>query len=189
MKTQTIITSFALVLFLALNFYSCKNPSSESKKADDKTEIVTKAFEAEFIGDYMYAGPDTLPNPKCTDSIYPWRVIVDCMGTSDLLGDIEVHFDFCAHWESGRYGNSYAYFLDKGNDTLFVSCEGNVIDGKEEDHPSFVTSYWKDDFEILGGTGKFEGATGNGKTDDYNSSEDPNSHHHWKGNITMIKME
>ena len=68
MKTQTIITSFALVLFLALNFYSCKNSTSESKKADGTTEMVTKAFKAEFIGDYMYAGPDTLPTPKCTDS-------------------------------------------------------------------------------------------------------------------------
>jgi hypothetical protein len=42
-----------------------------------------------------------------------------------------------------------------------------------------VVSYWKDPFVILGGTGKYEGATGDIITDDYNSSEDPYSHHHW----------
>lgn len=68
-----------------------------------------------------------------------------------------------------------------------MSCEGRVIEGKTEEHPSSVIEYWQDDFEILGGTGKFEGATGKGKTDDYNNSEDPNSHHHWKGTISLIK--
>lgn len=188
MKTLKIITTFTLVLYLSLNFFSCKNSSSESKKAEDKTEMVTEAFEAEFIGTYTYFGPDTLSTQKCPDSLSTWRIIVDCKGTSNILGDIIVHFDFCAD-EKGPYGNNYAYFVDKSNDTLFVSCEGMVIEGKMEEHPSFVTSYWKDDFEILGGTGKFEGTSGKGKTDDYNSSEDPNSHHHWKGTITRIKEE
>ena len=62
-----------------------------------------------------------------------------------------------------------------------------VITGRLEDHPDYVVSYWRDPFEILGGTGRFEGAFGGGMTDDYNSSEDTNSHHHWKGTITMKK--
>ena len=74
-------------------------------------------------------------------------------------------------------------------DTLFVTCKGKVIGGKSPDHPEYVTSYWRDDFLILGGTGRFEGATGSGKTDDYNSSEDPYSHHRWKGTITLEKGE
>ncbi len=56
-----------------------------------------------------------------------------------------------------------------------------------EDHPDHVVSYWRDPYKILGGTGKFEGATGEGMTDDYNSSEDQNSHHHWKGTMTLLK--
>ena len=185
MKKLKIIAAFTLMLFLALNFYSCKNSSSESKKGEDKTEMVTEAFEAEFIGDYMYFGPDTIQPQKCSDSL-PYRIIVDCIGTSNIMGDINVHFDFCAN-EQGYYGNQSSYIVDKSNDTLIVSCEGRVIEGKRDEHPSFVTEYWKDDFEILGGTGKFAGATGKGKTNDYNSSEDPNSHHHWKGTITLIK--
>ena len=106
------------------------------------------------------------------------------------MGDIKVHFDFCGN-EPGYYGNAYGYFVDESNDTLFISGDygGRVIEGKTEEHPSFITSYWKDDFKLIGGTGKYEDATGKGVTDDYNSSEDPNSHHHWKGTITMKKME
>ncbi len=185
MKKLKIITTLALVLCLVFNFYSCKYYSSESKKSEDKDVIVTEAFDAEFTGSYIYVGPDTLLPQKCTDSLST-RIIVDCEGTSNIMGDIKIHFDFCGN-EQGYYGNTYSYIVDKSNDTLFVSCEGKVIEGKTNGHPSFVTSYWKDDFEIIGGTGKFEGATGKGKTNDYNSSEDPNSHHHWVGTITLIK--
>lgn len=186
MKKLKIFTTFTLVLYLAFSFYSCKNFSTETKKAEDKSAMVTEEFEAKFIGNYVYVGPDTLPTQKCTDSLTTWRAIVDCKGTSNIMGDIKIHFDFCGD-DKGHYGNTYAYFVDKSNDTLFVSCEGTVIEGKTNEHPSFVTSYWKDDFEILGGTGKYEGASGKGKTDDYNSSEDPNSHHQWKGTITLNK--
>ena len=95
-------------------------------------------------------------------------------------------FDFCGD-DEGHYGNCFAYLVDESNDTLFITVEGKVLDGKTEGHPDFVTSYWKDDFEILGGTGNFEGSTGKGKTDDYNSTENQNSHHYWKGTITLIK--
>jgi len=184
MKKLKIIATYLLVLCLAFNFYSCSYFSSDSKKAEDKTEMVTEAFDAEFIGNYTYFGPDTLLPPRCTDSLYAWRIIVDCEGTSNIMGDITVHFDFCSD-EKSNYGNNYAYMVDKSSDTLFITCEGKVIIGKTEEHPAHVTSYWRDDFKILGGTGKFEGAIGKGKTDDYNSSEDPNSHHLWKGIIVL----
>ena len=68
-----------------------------------------------------------------------------------------------------------------------MSVEGAVLPGRLDDHPEEVVSYWRDPFVILGGTGRFEDASGGGMTDDYNSSEDNNSHHHWVGTITMKK--
>jgi hypothetical protein len=61
------------------------------------------------------------------------------------------------------------------------------MEGRLSDRPSYVIEYWRDPFVILGGTGRFEGATGGGMTDDYNSALDPYSHHHWNGTITMVK--
>lgn len=187
MKKLKITTTLALALCMIFDFYSCKNTSSDSEKSEDVNVTVTETFEAEFTGNYIYFGPDTLLPSRCNDSLSN-RIIVDCEGISNIMGDIKVHFDFCGN-EQGYYGNIYGYFVDNNNDTLFISGGGKVIEGKTEEHPSFVTSYWKDNFEIIGGTGKYEGATGKGKTDDYNSSEDPNSHHNWKGTITLIKSK
>ncbi len=65
---------------------------------------------------------------------------------------------------------------------------GQVIYGNEDDHPDGVNSYWRDPFTILGGTGRFDGATGGGMSDDYNLDVYPgNSFHHWVGTITLVK--
>jgi hypothetical protein len=183
MKNPNINVAFAAGLCLVLSLSFCQNSSAESQELEDKDETTTEIFEATFTGSYIYFGPDTLQQPKCTDSLSA-RIIVDGQGSSNIMGEIKVHFDFCAN-EQGYYGISYSYFIDDNNDTLFVSGEGRVMEGKTEEHPSFVTSYWQDDFEIIGGTGRFEGATGKGKTDDYDGSEDPYSHHSWKGTITL----
>lgn len=149
------------------------------------TKFVTVPFEAEFIGDYIYVGPDdkdsTGLEPKCDFT----RVIVDFKGSGTPLGNFTGNFDFCVGPDG--YGQTEAYMVTMKGDTLFVSISGNVIPGRLDDQPEYVTSYWQDPFEILGGTGRYEGATGSGISDDYNSSLDPNSHHSWSGTITMKK--
>jgi len=152
-----------------------------------KTKFVTMPFEAEFIGEYMYVGPDIAEDtglePKCGEFI---RVIVDFEGSGSPLGKFTGNFDFCVGPDGG-YGQTDAYMVTMKGDTLYISVSGNVIQGRLDDHPEYVTSYWRDPFEILGGTGRYKGATGAGVSDDYNSSLDPNSHHNWKGIITLKK--
>ena len=178
MKTLQKLFLLITVLCLSLSF-------SNYNRSKDIPKTTTVPFKADFTGNYTFAGPDTLPNPKCVDPFTAWRAIVDGKGTGTPLGSFTIHFDFCGDAKS-NYGNTYAYMVAADGDTLFVSCAGRVIDGRLEDHPAYVTSYWRDPFEFLGGTGKFMGATGGGTTDDYNSSEDPNSHHRWTGTITLV---
>jgi hypothetical protein len=181
MKTFQTLFLFAAAICLTLSLLNCKG----SKKSPEMTTI---PFEASFIGNYTYIGPDTLPNPKCVAPFTAWRAIVDGSGTVTPLGNFTMHFDFCGDSLS-NYGNAFAYMVDAEGDTLFFSCGGRVIDGRLDDQPAYVTSYWKDPVEFTGGTGKFKGATGDGTSDDYNSSEDSNSHHHWTGTITMVKKK
>lgn len=181
-----LVISVALCLIV-----SCGRSDKSSKRVSEKkgeAELVTLPFEINALGNYVYFGPDTLQNPKCTAPLSSWRVIVDGNGSGTPMGEITIHFDFCGD-EQSNYGNTYAYLLTSVGDTLFLSCAGQVIDGRLNDHPEFVTSYWRDPFTISGGTGAYAGAKGSGMTDDYNSSEDPFSHHHWKGTITMMKQE
>lgn len=157
---------------------------------DDEYVRVTLPFEAEFLGTYIYAGPE---NQNFTDvtGLEPRgcefaRVIVDFEGSGIPLGNFTGNFDFCAGPDG--YGPSISYMEAENGDILYVSIEGQVIPGRiEGDHPDYVTSYWRDPFVILGGTGRYAGATGEGMSDDYNSSEDGNSHHNWSGTITLVK--
>ena len=158
--------------FFMLLTFSCQGPE-------------TLPFAADFTGTYTAFYADSL---ECGPGFM--RVIVDCTGKNELLGTFTTHIDFCSDEEGFYPGKRMeAYMLAENGDTLFVSCAGQVLPGKLDDHPDFVVSYWRDPFEILGGSGKFKGATGSGNTDDYNSNQDQNSHHSWKGSITLLKQK
>ncbi len=146
-------------------------------------KMVTVPFKVKYLGTYNYIGP----SEECGEFPIYVNVIVDGDGTGTHLGRSTIHFDFCID-DEGNYSDPDAYIVAANGDILNVSVGGQVIQGRQDDHPEFVTSYWKDDpFVILGGTGRFEGASGGGTTDDYNSSEDSYSHHNWSGTITMKK--
>jgi hypothetical protein len=178
MKKSKDLLMITAVTCLALLVLSCNRQKAP--------RMVTQPFKAEATGEYKYVGPDTFPDAKCTGTLSVWRAIVDARGTATPLGDFTVHFDFCGDSLS-NYGNTDAYILDKDGDSLFLDAMGRVYDGRLDEHPAFVTSYWRDTFRFVGGSGKFKGATGLVIGDDYNSSEDPYSHHRWEGTITMAE--
>ncbi len=150
---------------------------------DKESKMVTTPFVVEFVGTYTDPGSTT---EKCD-----MNVIVDGNGKGTHIGNATIHFDFCVtpFFEDGyaAYGNTESYIVAANGDMIFIDLEGKVVFGRTDDHPEYVTSWWQDEFFITGGTGRFEGATGSGWTNDYNSSEDPNSHHYWQGTISMKK--
>ncbi len=174
------------------------NNSSELKIT--KSQTVTVPFKANFIGTYLEG---TGPNLECGDCpvdeegnpIGPecWAIVYnDGVGTGTHLGKFRNHFEFCIDLISGIYpgptGHMKAWFVAANGDKLFVSLAGQVINGRLDYHPIDVNSYFKDPFRIIGGTGRFEGASGGGWTDDYNRDSYPeNSFHHWTGTITLVK--
>jgi hypothetical protein len=178
MKTRRNLILFTSACCLGLLVLTCNRQKAP--------KTVTVPFTADALGEYKYIGPDTLPNPKCTDSLSVWRAIVDCKGNGTPLGKFTAHFDFCGDAES-HYGNTYAYLVAENGDTVFINASGQVLDGRLDEHPEFVTSYWKDTIIVIGGTGKYHGAKGIIIGDDYNSSEDDNSHHRWTGTLTLIE--
>lgn len=142
-------------------------------------------FEATFTGEYV----NVITGEELSDcpENFQCRVFVNFEGTATQLGMVTGQFNFCACGPDGAYGPTESFFVSEEGDSLFFSCQGKVIEGKTTDHPDFVTSYWRDPFVFTRGTGKFEGIKGEGTTDDYNSSQDQNSHHHWKGSIVLKK--
>jgi len=170
MKTNVLLTApVAVILFMVA---ACNQTRTES-------------FDASFTGTYTSVTPDSV---LCGPG--GLHVVVDADGKNDLLGDFTVHFSFCVDPE-GYYGEKAmkAYLVDSQGDTLFIGMDerGRVIQGRLDEHPSHVISYWQDNFILAGGSGRFEGATGYCVSDDFNSSEDDHSHHHWTGEITLVK--
>ena len=152
----------------------------------DHPVMVTTPFKLDLIGEYI----SMLPDVECgysEENPFMYQIIVNASGTATHVGKTDGSFNFCCDVMTGVYGPADFFITGSNGDKLFMSYQGQVIDGRLDDHPAYVISYWRDPFVILGGTGRFEGATGGGMTDDYNSSEDPYSHHHWTGTITMAK--
>ena len=198
MKT---LTRIFLMMAVAGLFFACEKtdefldsePMENALKDSNAGGVmVTIPFKADFMGTYM---PGTGPCADCG----PWNpaegqffgiVINEGGGNGTQLGKFTHYFEFCCNFMTGHYplGYMYAYFVAANGDTLFVACEGQVLDGRLDHHPDDVNSYWMDPFVILGGTGRFKGATGSGFTNDYNRDSYPdNSFHHWRGTITMKK--
>jgi hypothetical protein len=181
-----VITGFCLLIACSKSDHFWGDIPFGNTMKDRKTDLVmvTTPFEVDYVGNYtsveVVAGCGDYPN---------MRIVVDGTGTGTHVGKSTIHFDFCCQVETGVYGFGVPtdYIVAANGDILFISCAGQVKEGRLPDHPDFVISYWRDPFVILGGTGRFKGATGGGMTDDYNSSRDPYSHHHWKGTITMVK--
>jgi len=159
------------------------NSGDESALKGAKIKNVTMGFNIVFTGTYDYNSQDL---DICDASLF--RIINTGEGTGSHFGHLTSYFDFCvAADNSYPNGHIIAYFEDENGDRLNVEVAGFVLGGRVPGMPSFATSYFKDPFEIIGGTGRFEGATGSGMTNDYNSSKDPYSHHHWTGKITLVK--
>ena len=151
---------------------------------NDLEKTVTMGFNLVFTGEYLYAGPadECGPLPLI-------RIVNEGEGTGSHFGKVKAYFDFCVDTRDSSYPNGriIAYFEDKNGDRLNVEVAGFVLGGRVPGMPSYASSYFKDPFEIIGGTGRFEGAKGSGFTNDYNSLKDPFSHHHWQGTITLAK--
>ena len=161
------------------------NSGDESALKSAKTKSITMGFNIVFTGNYDYVGPSEF----CGEFPPMGLVINTGEGTGTHFGKLTSYFEFCIDFTDSSYPHDHiiAYFKDENGDRLDVEVAGFVLPGRVPGMPNFATSYFKDPFVIIGGTGRFEGATGSGMTNDYNSSKDPYSHHHWKGKITLVK--
>ncbi len=185
---KTLVKLLLMMIAIGL-MVSCNKdelaPGNENLLKSAQSKTITTGFNIVFTGNYDYMGPSDV----CGDYPPMVRIINTGQGTGTHMGHFTSYFDFCYDATDDSYpaGHIEAYFQDEDGDILNVTVGGFVMDGRLPGMPSFANSYFKDPFVIIGGTGKFEGATGNGYTNDYNSDKDPYSHHHWTGKITLVK--
>lgn len=195
MKTvkNILLITAAICLIFSCSKYEDDDIAVDLKKTKAKSTTVTVPFKADFVGTYMFAGPEASCGDWNPESGIMWGMVInEGGGTGTHLGKFTHYFEFCCEFATGVYpgptSHMVAYLTAANGDILFLSCAGQVLNGRLDYHPADVNSYFKDPFVILGGTGRFEGATGSGYTDDYNRDSYPeNSFYHWRGTITLVK--
>lgn len=195
MKTFRLL--ILIIIFVGLLTGCSKDELTSNDDVQLKSaqpHLVTLPFKADFVNTYMeQTGPDPICGTWDPEHGEFWMMVYgEGGGNATHLGKFTHHFEFCCDWASGIYpgpsGYMLGYFVAANGDSLFVHVEGQVMDGRLNHHPEDVNSYFTDPWEIIGGTGMFEGATGHGMTDDYNRDSYPNnSFHHWTGEITLLK--
>lgn len=88
-------------------------------------------------------------------------------GVVTHLGKINTTMTFCNNTSTGYYWNTDIVFIAANGDELYASIpEGRVIPNEEE-NSNYYSKRFNDDMYFTGGTGRFEGATGNALTHAY----------------------
>ncbi|WP_445383253.1 hypothetical protein [Robiginitalea sp. IMCC43444] len=189
-KLLTTVIAMAVIGFMA----SCEQ--SDDRVYDEATPLKYQASQMRTLGlNLVFTGNYEFPThgAECAEGTFPVRNAG--AGTGTHFKKLTSVFEFCVRPTgpgSGSYPEGYinAYFEDENGDRLFIEVAGEVFAGRVPGMPNYAISYFKDPFVILGGTGKFEGASGEGVTNDYNFINKDGiqqTSHHWQGTITMKK--
>jgi len=166
---------------------------------DDSVELksaqpqkVTVPFEANLLGEIASIDWEA---QECIEEGYFVRVIVETTGNATHMGNVSLTFNFCSggapdpNIEGSKYtyAGSTADLIAANGDVLYLSFDdGIVMNGRTDEHPDDVYEYWRTPVSVLGGTGRFEGATGDLSSDDYVTTDDQ-THHRFYGKITLLK--
>ncbi len=169
MKVLKIIPIYLLVIIL---FISC-----------DKEDPQPQSLP--FILNFFSIGGPVDGDASCGS---PPIVLIkqEGAGSGTVLGDFDFFSQFCNNLATGEYfggPSAEGYFTDSNGDRIFIQASGQVIPST---HPDYDLEF-KDPFTIVGGTGRYEGATGSGMTDSFVKLATGQTDHIWTGTINIVK--
>ena len=166
---KDVITGILIILVSAFYMVSCG--SEPSKKT-------THPIELSFYTDLVSLEPDSV---TCQLPM-GLRNKQAGSGSSIKYGGIAVDIAFCMNPDNFEYGNSTGKIVTETGDEIHIDVSGQVLPTEKEGYDL----EFKDTFRIVGGTGQFEGASGNGITDSYVNMETNRTDHVWRGKIIYV---
>ncbi len=135
---------------------------SNLKSAKNKTVTVTVPFKASFsVWDHS-----DYSDPVCGEPpIFFLTMVGD--GNITHLGKMTTKMTFCLNGATGYYYNTVGSFVAANGDELrFVIIEGQIFPN-DGDNSSYYQTRFNDPVIFTGGTGRFEGASGEAMTNAY----------------------
>jgi hypothetical protein len=159
---QVFITACFCLLMACTKTDEFLNNSQDNNELKSSTRTVTVPFKANFSvwdrSDYT--------NNSCggNHSVF---LIMKGSGPATHLGKMTTTMTFCCNTQTGYYYNTTGNFIAENGDQLFFEIpEGQIIPNKN-DNSYYYQKRFNDRMIFMGGTGKFEGATGEALTNAY----------------------
>ncbi|MCG2461368.1 hypothetical protein K8352_11460 [Flavobacteriaceae bacterium F89] len=160
----------------------------------NEESMETSAFEAKFFTKRNFDAEIG----TCTEDPYLGYNYQVGEGSSTLLGKFTAELFFCGN--GSDYKNGEGVFVAENGDELYYRVPssgeiGHVLPLPYAD--PLYELYFQDSFTFTGGTGRFKGASGGGKTDSYvdllvdgdttQFIPEHRTDHVWSGTITLMK--
>lgn len=182
MKRVTLVSAFALIA-IALFFSACQKDSLSGAVDElsvqtaldhtaidqgwgtDLSQTVKGMREIPFKAKFStFRQEDKESMVSCDpNSVLPGPNYQEGGGNATHLGKFKTVITFCAG-ANGIYGNGSGYLEAANGDRLFIEIESGQVIVQIPPVDPFYDAYFKDPFQFVGGTGRFEGATGGGMT-------------------------
>ena len=189
-----------IVLLVTALFMACEMTTKEIKPGNDLVSVENDRLgSSENPGDKMVMVPfkskfyteqeGDLDFEACKGDFIALNTQVGG-GNATHLGKFTARMTFCMNFDESDPDNFAMYwgvdgaFIAANGDELWFTVSGQVILYPEGFDP-FYLAYFDDEFIFLGGTGRFEGATGSGKTNSFTNFA--HTDHNWTGTLILIK--
>ena len=146
------------LLFLIAGTYLIVACEKTERPPIIKTQIMESVpFEADFVYNWIECNKDE----NCCDAFPVMGFSLNGYGTSKNLGELTTCIEFCGNTETLAIENVEGSFRDSNGDNLYYTITGQVRCCNENDPPD-ILDVLDSKFLIRGGTGRFEGARGEG---------------------------
>ncbi|MCK5138123.1 MAG: hypothetical protein KAR19_20230 [Bacteroidales bacterium] len=135
-------------------------PDAELQSAQPIT--VTVPFKADFT-----VWNHTDPTDRSCGDHPIYKITMKGEGIINHLGLITTTMTFCNNVGTGEYWDTDCIFIAANGDELYASIPMGTVIPNEEENSNYYSNRFNDDMFFVGGTGHFEGASGEAKTHAY----------------------
>jgi len=190
-----------LFLFAAISLLISCSKSDDIFLNDDPIEGNLKSAKNEpvmvsvpFKADFSVWDHSDYTDRSCGESpVYFLTMVGD--GQITHLGKMTTRMTFCCDNSTGYYYDTDIIFIAANGDELYASVPEGQIFPNEEDNSSYYQAKFSDPMFFTGGTGRFEGASGEALSNAYvhNDEDGPEGPDVWRtdffstGTLVLVK--
>ncbi len=186
---KTLIKCVFIVAGICLLMTCSKTDEYLNNNQDDNalksaTKTVTVPFKANFS---VWDHSDNTNNSCGGKPVF--FLTMEGFGPATHLGKMTTRMTFCCNTETGYYYNTTGSFVGANGDILFFEIPEGQIIVNEQDNSYYYQTRFNDRIIFTGGTGRFEGATGEAFTNAYvhDGTDEWRTDFFSTGTLTLLK--